>query len=105
MKKNKSKVKKNERKREAQIKKNVEKSPIILDDKNAIPFLFNYQKENPENEVRIVMRIIHVTAAITSVCRYLTIMIHCLQCTTNATTSLLSKHGIFDTCISGNPLS
>jgi hypothetical protein len=33
----------------AQTKKPVEKSPIILNDKNAIPFFFNYQKENPEN--------------------------------------------------------
>jgi peptidyl-prolyl cis-trans isomerase A (cyclophilin A) len=40
----------------AQTKKPVEKSPIILNDKNAIPFFFNYQKENPENEVRITTR-------------------------------------------------
>ena len=38
------------------IKKPVEKSSVILNDKNAIPFFFNYQKENPENEVRITTR-------------------------------------------------
>ena len=41
---------------EVQIKKPVEKSPIILNHKNVIPFFFNYQKENPENEVRITTR-------------------------------------------------
>ena len=41
---------------EVQIKKPVEKSPIILNHKNVIPFFFNYQKKNPENEVRITTR-------------------------------------------------
>ena len=40
----------------AQIRKPVEKSSIILNGKNAIPFLFNYQKDNPENKVRITTR-------------------------------------------------
>ena len=38
------------------IKKPVEKSSVILNDKNAIPFFFNYQKENLENKVRITTR-------------------------------------------------
>ena len=38
------------------IKKPVEKSSFILNDKNAIPFFFNYQKENLENKVRITTR-------------------------------------------------
>ena len=38
------------------IKKTVEKTSIILNDKNAIPFFFNYQKENLENKVRITTR-------------------------------------------------
>ena len=37
-------------------KKPAEKSSIILNDKNAIPFFFNYQKENLENKVRITTR-------------------------------------------------
>ena len=33
-----------------------EKKEILLDDQNAIPFFFNYEKENPENKVRITTR-------------------------------------------------
>jgi len=40
----------------AKNNKVIEKSSIILNDKNAIPFFFNYQKENLENKVRITTR-------------------------------------------------
>ncbi|MGA0048939.1 MAG: peptidylprolyl isomerase [Flavobacteriaceae bacterium] len=33
-----------------------EKKPFLLNDKNAIPFFFNYEKENPEDKVRITTR-------------------------------------------------
>ncbi len=33
-----------------------EKKEILLNDQNAIPFFFNYEKENPENKVRITTR-------------------------------------------------
>ena len=33
-----------------------EKKEILLDDQNAIPFFFNYEKENPENKVRFTTR-------------------------------------------------
>ena len=38
-------------------KKNVEvDKSIILNDRNAIPFFFNYEKENPEDKIRITTR-------------------------------------------------
>lgn len=38
-------------------KKNVEVDKyIILNDRNAIPFFFNYEKENPEDKIRITTR-------------------------------------------------
>ncbi len=40
----------------AQKNKHVEKLSFVLNDKNAIPFFFNYQKENPEKKVRITTR-------------------------------------------------
>lgn len=39
-----------------QTAKEVEKKEIVLDDQNAIPFFFNYEKENPEDKVRITTR-------------------------------------------------
>ena len=32
------------------------KKPIYLDNKNAIPFLYEYGKNNPENKVRIITK-------------------------------------------------
>ena len=46
---------------EEEIKKKKDKfdslnEDIVLDDKNAIPFFFNYEKNNPEDKVRISTR-------------------------------------------------
>ena len=40
----------------SKIKQETEKKEILLNDQNAIPFFFNYEKENPENKVRISTR-------------------------------------------------
>lgn len=40
----------------SKIKRENEKKEILLNDQNAIPFFFNYEKENPENKVRISTR-------------------------------------------------
>jgi len=43
-------------KKQSEATQEEEKKEILLDDQNAIPFFFNYEKENPENKVRITTR-------------------------------------------------